>query len=77
MRERYSKDLHRFALRMAQKDPTSAEWWVVRCKIPQSWFTKRGPGVHAEARKTWNCFTKEQKAVAVERGWFPAGGPRG
>ncbi len=70
------KDLKRFALRAARNNPDSDEWWIVRALIPQSWFTKKGPGIHAEALLTWKKFTPKQKAVAVRRGWFAEGGPR-
>ncbi len=72
--ERY-RPIRAMALRYAHQWPDAAEWWICRALIPDSWFTKRGPGVFYEARKAWNRFTKEQKSVAVARGFFPAGGP--
>ena len=65
------------ALRYALKFPDGVEWWIVRALIPDSWFTKRGPGVLAQAQEVWRKFTAKQKAVAVGCGFFPAGGPRG
>lgn len=73
--ERY-RPIRGMALRYAEKMPDADEWWIVRALIPDSWFTKKGPGVLYEARLAWNKFTKQQKVVAVGCGWFPDGGPR-
>ena len=77
-KERY-REIRTMALMYARKRQwaSSAEWWIVRALIPDSWFTKSGPGTTHEARLVWNKFTTEQKAVAVECGFFPEGGPRG
>ena len=76
LNERY-QPIKRFAVRQAARTPDVSEWWVVRALIPDAWFTKRGPGILAEAKKVWKRFTLSQRLVAVDRGWFPSGGPRG
>lgn len=74
--ERY-RPIRGMALRYARKMPDAVEWWIVRALIPDSWFTKKGPGRLAEVKRVWSKFTKQQKTVAVECGFFPDGGPRG
>ncbi len=73
--ERY-RPIRSMALRYAGKMPDADEWWIVRALIPDAWFTKKGPGRLAEAKRVWSKFTKQQKSVAVGCGFFPDGGPR-
>jgi hypothetical protein len=49
--------------------------WVlaVRLAIPQSWFTKRGPGVEAAARSAFYRLSRFERGVAVVMGWVPRG----
>ena len=44
---------------------------IVKARIPHSWFTKKGPGVEAEARRAFYGMTRKQKVVAITAGWFP------
>lgn len=45
---------------------------VVKARLPTSWFTKRGPGVEANAVRAFRSMTPEQKELAIARGWVPA-----
>src|ERR1041384_6184373 len=44
---------------------------VVRSLIPDSWFTKRGPGVEARARQAFRDMRPSQRVVAMTCGWCP------
>ena len=72
--ERY-RPIAGMAKQYARRIPDGDEWWIVRALIPDSWFTKSGPGILDEAQKVWNAFTDKQKAVAVTCGFFAEGGP--
>jgi len=41
----------------------------VRRRLPQSWFTKRGPGVEREMQLALRTLTREERRLAVARGW--------
>jgi len=44
---------------------------AVREILPDSWFTKRGPGVEATARAAFRALDPAGKWIAVRRGWIP------
>ena len=44
---------------------------AVKALIPSSWFTKKGPGVEAQARKAFSRMSFFQRRLAVAKGWFP------
>ena len=44
---------------------------IVKAKIPNAWFTKKGPGVEAETRRAFADMTPGQQAFAVGAGWIP------
>lgn len=53
-------------------DPTVVDPLIIKAQIPQSWFTKSGPGVTKNARRVFLAFTPAQREYAMMRGWFPA-----
>lgn len=44
---------------------------LAKARLPGSWFTKKGPGVEAEARRCFYALSDAQRIIAVERGWVP------
>jgi len=43
---------------------------AIKALIPASWFTRRGPGVHADAIRAFRAMSPEQLSVARARGWL-------
>lgn len=68
-KERVAVQQHSFASSLLGE--TSTKPIVVKKLIPRSYFTKRGPGVEAEARAAFREMTQGQRLVAVGRGWLP------
>lgn len=44
---------------------------AVRQAFPNSWFTKGGKGVEADAKRVFYWMTQENREIAVRKGWVP------
>ncbi len=78
--KRSAKKLRDFALRLLYpgvgkkgSDPTVVDPFIIKALIPRSHFTKKGPGVSANARHAFSRLTGAQQHYACSRGWFPDG----
>lgn len=43
----------------------------IKRSIPRSWFTKKGPGVEANARRFFQSLDAYDREVVLRKGWFP------